>query len=216
MHILEVDSVRLMLRDKLLLSGIYIKCETGKITGLLARNGQGKSCLMNIIFGNLNCERSIRIDNVQYQNAYKNRHMLSFLPQFNFIPKSFTLKKIFKDFELDYSIFENQFCEFQSKYHSSINSLSGGQYRIVEIYVIAKSSSYFVLLDEPFTHLSPLQIEKIKELLIEEKVNKGILITDHMYREVLDLSDDIYILKDGYTHLLKSMDEIISLGYANI
>jgi ABC-type lipopolysaccharide export system ATPase subunit len=71
------------------------------------------------------------------------------------------------------------------------------------------------MLDEPFTHLSPIQIEKVKEMLLEEKENKGILITDHMYKHVVDVSDSLYILANGKTHIIKSMDEIELLGYAS-
>jgi ABC-type lipopolysaccharide export system ATPase subunit len=72
------------------------------------------------------------------------------------------------------------------------------------------------MLDEPFTHLSPLQIEKIKELLLEEKENKGLLITDHMYRQVLDVCDNLYVLSNGKMHLTKSFADIETLGYAKL
>jgi ABC-type lipopolysaccharide export system ATPase subunit len=70
------------------------------------------------------------------------------------------------------------------------------------------------MLDEPFTHLSPLQIEKVKELLLEEKTNKGFLITDHLYREVLDICDSLYLLADGETQLTQSVADLETLGYA--
>jgi len=72
------------------------------------------------------------------------------------------------------------------------------------------------MLDEPFTHLSPIQIEKVKELLLEEKVNKGLLITDHVYTQVLDICDNLYILADGKAHLIKSAADIEKLGYARL
>lgn len=36
-----------------------------------------------------------------------------------------------------------------------------------------KSSSWFSLLDEPFSGLMPLHIERLKEIMLEEKMNKG-------------------------------------------
>lgn len=48
---LEIDSVILELNSKRILQNVYLKSETGKITGLLGRNGTGKSCLMKILFG---------------------------------------------------------------------------------------------------------------------------------------------------------------------
>ena len=85
---------------------------------------------------------------------------------------------------------------------------------MVELYIIVKSETYFVMLDEPFTHLNPVQIEKATNLLNAEKKNKGMLITDHMYREVLHICDNLYILTEGKTHLTKSAAAIEALGYA--
>ena len=72
------------------------------------------------------------------------------------------------------------------------------------------------MLDEPFTHVSPLHTEKLKDLMIEEKKNRGLLITDHMYTHVLDVCDDIYVLADGATHLTKNREEIETFGYARL
>jgi len=69
-------------------------------------------------------------------------------------------------------------------------------------------------LDEPFSHLSPIQIEEIKNLIQVEKANKGFLITDHMYHHVLAISDEVYVLANGKTHHTKDLREIEFLGYA--
>ncbi|MBW0177859.1 ATP-binding cassette domain-containing protein [Sediminibacterium sp.] len=213
-HTLEADGIQLEFGGRKILSSVYLKCETGKITGLLGRNGQGKTCLMNIIYGSLDAEKSVRFDNVPQKFAFRRRDLLLYLPQFNFIPKGFSLKRVFRDFELDYSVFEQLFSEFTSKYTTAIGSLSGGERRLVELYIILKSRSQFVMLDEPFTHLNPIQIEKAKELMLEEKKHKGLLITDHMYQHIIDVSDNLYVLSNGKTHLTKSIDEVERLGYA--
>ena len=215
-HILEADSIQLAFNNRSILSDIYVQCETGKITGLLGRNGQGKSCLMKIIYGSLACEKSIRFDNSAQSEACNRPDLLRYLPQFNFIPKALSLKRIFKDFELDFSSFEALFPELANRYHASINNLSGGEHRLIELYVIIKSKSQFAMLDEPFTHLNPIQIEKVQHLLLAEKKKKGFLITDHMYTHITAVCDDLYILAKGKTHLTKSMEEIETLGYARL
>ena len=216
-HKLEADSILLEFETRIILSDIYFKCETGQITGILGRNGQGKTCLMNIVYGNLNpTSKSIRFDNVSVFQAFKRPDLLTYLPQFNFIPSHLALKRIFSDFELAFSDFENIFPEFSTKFKSSINTLSGGQRRLIEVYVIIKSKSQFSMLDEPFSHLMPLQIEKVNELLKIEKLQKGFLITDHMFRSVTEISDNLYVLKDGKTHLTKDITDIERLGYARL
>ena len=213
-HQLEADSIQLEFGQRKVLSDIYLTCQTGQITGLLGRNGQGKSCLMKIIYGTVSCEKSVRIDKRAYFEAYKNPEIIRYLPQFNFIPPFLPLNRIFRQFSLDYLDFETRFPEFSSRYKDSIGKLSGGERRLVELYVIVMSPSLFALLDEPFTHLNPLQIEKGKELLVSRKSSKGLLISDHMYHHVLDICDEVYILADGKTHLTKSRDDIERLGYA--
>ena len=213
-HTLEVESIQLGFNDRKILSDIYLRSETGKITGLLGRNGSGKSCLMKIIYGTLKSEKSVRFDNVTQHAAFKRSGLILYLPQFNFIPKGLSLKRIFKDFDLEYSYFEKRYPEFSSRYNSSIDCLSGGERRLIELYIIVKSKSYFALLDEPFTHLSPIQIEKTKELLLEVKSNKGLVVTDHLFTHVTDICDSLYILKDGKTHLSKGFEDIERLGYA--
>lgn len=215
-HILEADSIQLAFNNRSILSDIYIKSETGKITGLLGRNGQGKSCLMKIIYGSLPCEKSIRFDNIPQYEAFKQPDLIRYLPQFNFIPKALSLKRIFNDFKLDFSSFALLFPELAKRYQSSINNLSGGEHRLIELYIIIKAKSQFAMLDEPFTHLNPLQIEKVQNLLSTEKENKGFLITDHMYQHIASVCDNLYVLANGKTHLTKKIEEIETLGYAKL
>ncbi len=215
-HVLEIDSVQLHFDGRKILSGIYLKCETGKITGLLGKNGQGKSCLMKVIYGSLLCEKSVRFDQISIVESFKRPDLIVYLPQFNFIPKSLPLRRVFQDFSLDYSKFENRFSEFVTKEKTSVGNLSGGERRLIELYVIVKSASKFAMLDEPFTQLNPLQIEKVKELLEEEKVNKGILITDHMYRHTISICDSLYLLANGQTYLTKNVSDLETFGYARL
>lgn len=215
-HKLEVDSVQLEFDGRKILSDIYLKCETGSITGLLGRNGQGKTCLMQIIYGVLKTEKFVRIDDLVQYEAFKKPNLISYCPQFNFIPGLLSVKRVFKDFDLDYKPFIQAFPEFLLLNKSSISSLSAGEKRLIEIYIIIKSKSLFGMLDEPFTYLSPIQIEKIKGLLIKEKEYKGLLITDHMFRNILDIADSLYILTSGKTHLTNKKDDIETLGYANL
>jgi ABC-type multidrug transport system ATPase subunit len=216
-HTLEADGIQLEFGLRKILSDVYIKCETGKITGLLGRNGQGKSCLMNIILGTLSASiSSVRYDGKMIKNAAKQRNLMLYLPQFNIIPKSLSIKQVFNDFQLAFADFANRFSEFEKLQNLKTGELSGGQLRTLEIYVIAKVPSLFAMLDEPFTYLNPIQIDKIKEFLSEEKANKGFLITDHMYNHLLDVSDSVYLLKEGKTHLTKSVFDLDELGYVRL
>lgn len=213
-HKLEADSIVLNFGSRNILSDVYIKCETGKITGLLGRNGHGKSTLMNVIYGTLKAgNQSVRFNGDPVQQAYRVSGLVSYLTQFNFCPRSLTLKRIFSDFGLDYSGFEKAFPEFIPKYNSKVKSLSGGQIRLAETYLLLKANSKFVFLDEPFTHLSPILIDQVKQLISEAALHKGILLSDHMYKHVLDISNDIYVLSEGKIRAIKNAEELKQSGY---
>lgn len=213
-HKLEADSIELNFGSRPILKDIYITCETGKITGFLGRNGEGKSCLMQIICGNLKPQnKSIRVDNKSVVNDARLPDLLRYLPQFNFIPKSLSVKRVFNDYQLDFSRFETDFLDLGVKYNSVIKKLSGGQVRIIELYIILRSNTKFVLLDEPFTHIMPLHIEQIKKIINEEKMNKGIILTDHLYQHLLNMSDSLFVLVNGKTYLAKDFSDIKRLGY---
>lgn len=213
-HVLEFDGIQLSFGERQILSNVFIRCETNKVTALLGRNGQGKTCLFKIVFGELQTEnKSIRFDGRSIAAAFSRPDLLRYLPQFNYVPGFLRLQRVFMDFELDFNEFADRFPEFKSKANQRIKTLSGGERRFVETYLILKSKTQFVILDEPFTHLMPLQIEKIAQLIIEEKANKGIIVTDHLYTTILDVADDVFVLTNGATTLLKNNAELEKFGY---
>lgn len=211
---LEVDSVILDFGTKRVLQNVYLKSETGKITGLLGGNGTGKSCLMNIIYGELiPNDKSIRFNGVSVVSVYRNPADVRYLPQFQFIPQAFKIRKIFDDFELDFSDFSTLFPDFKQFYQVPINKLSGGERRIIEIYTILTSKTKFCMLDEPFSQVMPIHINTIKSLIVREKQNKGIIITDHLYKHIIDICDDLYVISNGQTYLTKELTDLEKHGY---
>uniref|UniRef100_UPI0032179E81 ATP-binding cassette domain-containing protein n=1 Tax=uncultured Draconibacterium sp. TaxID=1573823 RepID=UPI0032179E81 len=215
-HSLEVDSIILEFDTKRVLQDVFLKNETGKATGILGRNGTGKSCLMNIIYGELQTtNKSIRIDGKAIYDGFRNPELLRYLPQFNFIPKYLKTKRIFKDFNLDFSRFIEYFPEFEKYFNSKVKTFSGGEARILEIYSILASKTKFCMLDEPFSQVMPVHVDTIKRIILEEKKNKGIIITDHLYEHIIDVCDEIYVIINGKTYLTNDRDDLIKLGYIN-
>ncbi|MCF8404244.1 MAG: ATP-binding cassette domain-containing protein [Bacteroidales bacterium] len=213
-HTLEADSIILEFGKKRVLQDVYIKSETGKITGLLGRNGTGKTCLLNVLYGKLiPVNYSVRVDSKSQLTSTRQKNEMMYLPQFSYIPKSLSLKRIFKDFNLDFSGFKKQFPEFDKYYKTKINKLSGGERRIIEICVILLSKTKFCLLDEPFSHVMPVHLDSIKRLIKKESSKKGIIITDHLYEHILEICDNIYVISNGKTHLIKNKNDLVTLGY---
>ena len=215
--IFELDNVELYFKNKRILYGIYLKAETGKVTAILGRNGCGKSSLLNIAFGNLKPKYAlIRLDNKPLLKPLYSTGIAKYLPQYNFIAEGMKLSFIFKLYNLDWKTFTDSFEAFSIYESSKFENLSGGERRIIETYIILKSKSKIVFLDEPFSHLSPLHIEAIKQLISKEKKEKAIIISDHMYQHIIDVSDAIYLLKNGTSKLIENLTELEDYKYLSI
>ena len=90
-------------------------------------------------------------------------------------------------------------------------TLSGGQRRRVEIARTLCTKPGFILLDEPFTGIDPLQLSEIKNLIKDlKKRNIGVLITDHNVREALTIIDRAYIIHDGNVLMQGKPKDIIN------
>lgn len=205
--------MRLLFDERLILSDVYMKIETGDNVGLLGRNGCGKTCLMRGVYGTLECEKSVIIDNISVYEAYKKPSLIRYLPQHHFIPKYLTLKRVFRDFAVDFERFTEFFPVFQLRENTKIGHLSGGMHRLVELYVIIKSDAKFILLDEPFTHINPVQIETIQSIIDEERSCKGFLITDHLFKRIQESCNQVYLLLNGKIHYVENEDDLKKLGY---
>lgn len=210
----ELDNVELNFKTKRVLSGIYLKAETGKVTAILGRNGSGKSCLLDIAFGNLRPKYMLlRINNLPILKPLYKTKLVAYLPQYNFIPRDLKLRFVFKLFNVIWHDFIVAFEDFSKYSNAKFNALSGGEQRLVETYIILKTKSEMVILDEPFSHLAPLYISKITALISEEKQQKAILVSDHMHKHILTVSDHIYLLQNGTTKLIESLTELEDYNY---
>lgn len=214
--LIEIDNVELHFADKLILNGIYLKAETGKITGLLGGNGCGKSSLLNIFFGGLNPRHKlIRINKNNYLKPFFNSGIVKYLPQHSFIPEDLKIYFIFRLHSVSWNDFSETFPAFSNYRTSRIKELSGGERRLIETYVVIKSKAEVILLDEPFTHLAPLYIERIIKLLRQEAKKKAIVLTDHLFHHIIAIADDIYFIKDGYSRLIQDSKELEDLNYVS-
>lgn len=213
--LLEVDSIRKSFGDKQVLTDIALKCQPGDIIGLLGRNGSGKSTLLKIIFGTLYTDNKfIRINDKILDQPFKTKNIIVYLSQDNFLPRNITVKQVIKicSGNLDYKeLLEDEVLSKVSE--TKIRNLSGGESRYLEVRLLLTLDSRFVLLDEPFNGISPLHIEKVKKMILEKSAEKGIILTDHDYRNVLDVANKFYLLFDGGLKPIKSKQDLVDWGY---
>ena len=213
--LLEVDSIRKEFGTNQVLTDISLKCQPGDIIGLLGRNGSGKSTLLRIIFGTLYTDHKfIRINDTILNQPFKKRNTIAYLNQDNFLPKNITVRKVVEIYSDDPGRKGFLEDEVLSKVlETKIGNLSGGESRYLEVKLLLNLDRLFVLLDEPFNGISPVHVELIKKMIIDNSLKKGILLTDHDYRNVLDVANKYYLLFDGGLKPIKSKQDLIDWGY---
>ncbi|EKT4550718.1 ATP-binding cassette domain-containing protein [Flavobacterium psychrophilum] len=217
MNSLIVKNIQKEFKNKQILNNVSIECKTNEIISIFGRNGSGKSTLLKSIFGTIKSdtiEILINEHNIKPENVIKSKK-IAYLPQNSFLPKNLKISNIirlyFKNGEQQDKIFYSSGINLiQNK---SVGNLSIGELRYFEFLLLCNLDHYFLLLDEPFSMIDPMFIELIKEKLMSIKKEKGIILTDHYYNDVIDISDKLYLIKDSKIISIKDKNDLIKHNY---
>jgi len=213
---LEVDSIIKTFGFNHLLSDVYLKCRTNEVIGVLGRNGAGKSTLLKIIFGATDANnKSIRIDNKVFEKPFKEGNLVAYLPQNQFLPKNQSITQIIKIYFSDRIIRKRILSHHRIKPHLTkmVSELSGGERRYFEVLLILYLPVPFALLDEPFSALDPLYKAEIKDLINTHRKEKGIILTDHDYVNLMEVSDHILLIDQGVCRHIIEKNQLVEYNY---
>ncbi|MFT4202465.1 MAG: ATP-binding cassette domain-containing protein [Chitinophagaceae bacterium] len=210
---LEADGIQYSIKGRSILSNVYIKAEKGLVTGVIGSNGCGKSTLMNIVFGSLEAEyASVRIEGEKLKPGLHAKR-IQYLPQFTILPENLTVGTIFRLYGHRLEDFVSCFPNVKVKSNARFGHLSKGTQRLVETYTFLKNDCDITLLDEPFSFNAPVYIEKIKQLIEEQKAAKTIVVTDHLYDHIQSVCDTIYLIYNGRTIAVDGPESLVRYGY---
>lgn len=216
MHYIEADGIALSFNNRVILSDIYVKCSTGEILGILGRNGCGKSSLLKIIFGSLKAQnQSVRIDGRYIPCLFMERDAVKYLPQSHLLPLNIRVKEaitLFIQNQTQQDIVRH-LPEIESLLHHKVRQIPGGARRFLEAVLLLYSESKFILMDEPFSHLSPVLAEKLAERIVAQSQHKGIIITDHVYHYVMAISTRLILLSNQKTYPISNETQLQDMGY---
>ena len=211
---LLVDSVHLEFGRTQVLQSAFLTARTGRVTGLLGRNGTGKSCLFKCIMGGIKPQNMFIRFNEERDTDYGHiGKRVKYLPQQVFLPGSMTLGEAYSLYGVDYDglvTFDPRFHPYQRR---RVKEMSGGEVRVAEMYLILNAEAEICILDEPFSNIAPKYVEKMQQMIREQKERKGIIISDHLYESVIGVTDDLFLIRDGYTFVIKSREDLIQNGY---
>jgi len=212
---LYADSITRSFDLRRVLSDVFISCQIGEVVGFLGRNGSGKSTLLKIIMGCIKADHKfVKVGNKSIGSIYQAAGLIRYLPQDNFLPAHIRIKDIISIFCAREQAEELLQLDLVRPHKlKKSRQLSGGERRIIEILMMIYSEADYLMFDEPFNGLAPLHIEIIKDLIKENSHRKGFIITDHDYRNVLDISTRVILMHDGATKTINNKTELIDWGY---
>jgi ABC-type multidrug transport system ATPase subunit len=212
---LHVDSVRKEIGGRTILNDVFLSCTSGEIVGILGRNGAGKTTLLKIVFGSLVADyKFVSVEEKRTGKLFSTRNLIQYLPQHKFLPSHVKISSIiscFCDKKQAALLMGNELIKpFLKK---KTDQLSTGERRLVEISLFLFSNAKYILFDEPFNGIAPLYVEQIKDLIRKHGKDKGLIITGQDYRNIIELSSRLVLIKDGNTRMVKDLQELIDYGY---
>lgn len=191
---------------------VSIDVTQGEIVGLLGPNGAGKTTTFYMTVGLITPnEGQIFLNDINitkypvYKRAQKG---IGYLPQEVSVFRQLSVEDNIRSVlemtntskEYQREKLESLIDEFDlGKVRKNLGTeLSGGEKRRTEIARCLAINPKFIMLDEPFAGVDPVQVEGIQEVVykLKEK-NIGILITDHNAQETLNITDRAYLLFEG-------------------
>jgi Cu-processing system ATP-binding protein len=198
----------------LVLKGINLDLEEGKIITLMGPNGSGKTTLLKSILGLvLPEEGSIEVNGISTKNNFQYRELIGYMPQTAYFPNNLKVKEVISiikdirgsDKATDLELMElfkiNQISD------KTISSLSQGTKQRVSGAISFMFDSEITILDEPTAGLDPASAVFMKRKIIKER-DKGklIVISTHIINEVEELADRVIFILEGKINLDRNID----------
>src|SRR5579884_1452316 len=191
---------------------VTMRVEQGEVVGLLGPNGAGKTTSFYIIVGLISPEAGeVLLDDepiTQLPMYMRARRRISYLPQepsvFRKLSVEDNLMAILQTLNLSGRERRDRMNRLiaqlglETVRHNKGYALSGGERRRVEIARSLVIEPSFLLLDEPFSGIDPIQVLELQRIIFDLKNSGiGILVTDHNVRETLAVTDRAYIISGG-------------------
>jgi len=223
MRTLETVEISKAYRGRKVVDDVSIKLVQGEVVGLLGPNGAGKTTSFYIIVGLISPDSgSVLLDGEDITNLpmyQRARRGISYLPQEPSVFRNLTVEEnlmaILETLPLSRHARRERMetlieeLGLDKVRRNKGHSLSGGERRRVEIARSLVINPSFLLLDEPFSGIDPIQVLEIQKIIAElKRTGIGILVTDHNVRETLAVTDRAYIINNGRIFRTGSPEEL--------
>ncbi|HEX2150499.1 MAG TPA: ABC transporter ATP-binding protein, partial [Stellaceae bacterium] len=202
----------------LVLKGVSLNAEEGRITTLLGANGAGKTTTLKAISGLLHTERG----EVTKGSVELDGERLDRLQPYDVVKRGvvqvFEGRRVFENLTVEENLIAGahtrrsnaeiragidracaSFPVLKERRHQTAGYLSGGEQQMLVIGRALMSDPKVILLDEPSLGLAPMLIEEIfgviRRLKEEQKIT--VLLVEQNAALALDIADHGYVMENG-------------------
>lgn len=192
----------------------------GRVTGLVGRNGAGKSTTIKAILGFIRPDsgsvtvlgkESLRLNGQDKERMGVALAESGFSSVLNVEAVSAILQKMYHRF--DRAAFLRQAQEQQLPLKKPIREYSTGMKAKLRVLVAMSHQPDLLILDEPTAGLDVLARNEVLDLLrsyLAEDDRRSLLITSHISSDLESLCDDIYMIHNGKVILHEDTDVLLS------
>src|SRR5579872_4211966 len=209
---LQTTEITKSYRGRKVVDNVSVRVKQGEVVGLLGPNGAGKTTTFYMIVGLITPDsgRVMLDDNdltqlAMYQRARKG---ISYLPQEASVFRKLSVEDNLMAILQTLRLSRRERLDRMDRLIAQLGLeqvrkskgyvLSGGERRRVEIARSLVIEPSFLLLDEPFSGIDPIQVLELQRIIFDLKNSGiGILMTDHNVRETMAVTDRAYIINNG-------------------
>jgi lipopolysaccharide export system ATP-binding protein len=227
MALLEVRGLEKWYGRRQVVSGVDYEVNRGEVVGLLGPNGAGKTTSFRMTIGLITADGGkVTFDGrdvtglPMYQRA---RAGMGYLAQDSSVFKQLSVEdNLMAILETRREMSRRQRRDRQDELldrfgltkirKTKANRVSGGERRRLEIARSLITEPKMIMLDEPFAGIDPKTVAEIQDQIrsLVETYNIGILLTDHQFRETLEVTDRSYLIREGRVFAYGNREQIIN------
>ena len=207
MPAVEVVDVVKAYEEMIAVDGLSFSVEAGEVFGLIGPNGAGKTTTIRMIMDIIAPDSGeILVDGGKVIGEFKNN--IGYLPEERGLYKKMTLEEVIVFFAelkgfpksqtldlIDDWLEKMSLSDYKKK---KVEELSKGMQQKLQFVTTVIHQPKMVILDELFSGLDPLNIELIKDIILEQKRNGiTILFSTHVMEQAEKLCDYICLINKG-------------------
>lgn len=202
-------------RKKEVLDRINLEVGSGHICGLLGKNGEGKTTLLNLLSGQIFPDQGscLALEEIPSERNARFLQQIFLLPEEISMPEVTAIEYI-KMYAPFYPTFRDDICKacvesFEINLSDRLSKMSQGQRKKVAITLALAAHTPLLLMDEPTNGLdipSKATFRRLVASLIDD--NQTVIISTHQVRDLESVIDTVLILDQRQILLNKTLNEI--------